>query len=94
MENSFEKEFMSIQEGIISLCLEATKGQVDKIFGYGSIEEKTRMFNVFFEKAGEIITLNKVGIDLHMCIKLLKLGVLWYIYTRLMVERIRLIGKE
>ena len=74
MENTFEKEFMAIQEGLLSLCIEATEGQVEKIFAYASIEEKTRMFNVFFQKDGEIITLNKVGLDLQRCISLLELG--------------------
>lgn len=74
MKNSFDEEFMAIQEGIVSLCLEATKGQVDKVFAYASIEEKSRMFNVFFEKDGKILTLNGLGMNIKICIKLLDLG--------------------
>jgi len=74
MKKDFDKEFMAIQKGIVSLCLEATNGEVDKVFAYASIEDKSRMFNVFFEKDGEILTLNKVVTYINMCIKLLTIG--------------------
>lgn len=75
MKKDFDEKFMAIQEGIVSLCLEATDGQVDKVFAYASIEEKSKMFNVFFQKDGEILTMNKLGISMDICIKLLDLGI-------------------
>ena len=57
MQEGFEEKFMEIQSGLISLCLELTQGKVDKIYAYASVERKSLMFNAFFEKHGEIITL-------------------------------------
>lgn len=73
MQEKFQEKLMEIQEGLLSLCLEATKGTADKIFAYASIEEKSKSFNVFYEKNGEILTTNKL-MDLGVAGKLLKLG--------------------
>lgn len=75
MQQKFQEKLMDIQEGLLSLCLEATKGEVDKIFAYASIEEKSRMFNAFFEKNGEILSLHQLGINFKICVKLLDLGI-------------------
>lgn len=50
MQEKFQEKLMEIQKGLLSLCLEATRGEVDKIFAYASIEKKSRMFNVFLRK--------------------------------------------
>lgn len=70
----FEDEFMALQSEFISLCLEVTDKKVDKIYAYASIEEKSQMFNAFFEVEGEIKTLNQIGINNNMMIQFLKLG--------------------
>jgi len=54
MSGQFEDEFMALQSELISLCLEVTEKKVDKIYAYASIEEKSKMFNSFFEIDGEI----------------------------------------
>ena len=74
MKKDFDEKFMTIQEGMISLCLEATNSQVDKVFAYASIEEKSRMFNVFFQKDGEILTMNKLDISFNVCVQVLNIG--------------------
>lgn len=74
MREGFEEKFMEIQSGLISLCLELTHGDVDKIYAYASIEDKSRMFNAFVEKNGEILTLNKLNIDRMLVRQFLKIG--------------------
>lgn len=65
---------MALQSELISLCLEVTDKRVDKIYAYASIEEKSQMFNAFFEVKGEIKTLNQIGINNNLIIQFLKLG--------------------
>lgn len=36
MSKVFEDEFMNIQSGLVSLCLEVTENKVDKIYVYCS----------------------------------------------------------
>ena len=74
MSKQFEDEFMDLQSEFISLCLEVTKKRVDKIYAYVSIEEKSKMFNAFFEVNGEIKTLNQLGINNVLMMQFLKLG--------------------
>lgn len=74
MMKKFEDEFMALQSEFISLCLEVTNKKVDKIYAYASIEEKSQMFNAFFEVEGEIKTLNQIEINNNMMIQFLKLG--------------------
>ncbi len=74
MKENFEEQFMDIQAGLISLCLEVTNNEVDKVFAYASIEKKTRMFNAFFEKDGEILTINQLGVDEKTAFRFLRLG--------------------
>lgn len=70
----FEDEFMEIQSGLVSLCLEVTESKVDKIFIYCSNEKKSKMFNAFFEVNGEITTLNQLGVSNDLAFEFLKLG--------------------
>lgn len=74
MSKVFEDEFMDFQSGLISLCLEVTKGKVNKIYAYCSNEQKSKMFNAFFEVDGEIKTLSQLGISREMSFQFLKLG--------------------
>lgn len=74
MSKKFEDEFMDLQSELISLCLEVTDKRVDKIYAYASIEEKSQMFNAFFEVAGEIKMLNQLGINNNLMMQFLKLG--------------------
>ena len=74
MSKVFEDEFMDFQSGLISLCLEVTKGKVNKIYAYCSNEQKSKMFNAFFEVDGEIKTLSQLGISRELSFKFLKLG--------------------
>ena len=59
MKKGFEKSFMKLQSEYVALCLEVPDNSVEKIYIYLSIEEKSKMFNVFVRKADGIYTLNK-----------------------------------
>ncbi len=74
MNENFEDKFMDLQSGLISLCLEITNRKVDKIYAYASIEEKSAMFNAFFEVDGEVITINQLCIDKKTVMQFLKIG--------------------
>ena len=75
MSRVFEDEFMDLQTGLISLCLEVTQGKVDKVYAYGSNEKKSTMFNAFFEVNGEIKTLNMLGVSKELAFQFLGLGI-------------------
>lgn len=75
MSRVFEDEFMDLQTGLISLCLEVTQGKVDKVFAYGSNEKKSTMFNAFFEVNGEIKTLNMLGVSQELAFQFLGVGI-------------------
>lgn len=74
MYEKFEDKFMEIQTDLISLCMEVTEGNVDKIFAYASIEKKSTMFNAFFEKNGEVVTINQLNINMKKVMEFLKVG--------------------
>ena len=74
MAQQYEDEFMDVQSQLISLCLEVAENKVDKIYAYVSIEEKSKMFNAFFEIHGEIKMLNQLGISTLKIKQFLKLG--------------------
>lgn len=74
MGKVFEDEFMEVQTGLISLCLELTEEKVDKIFAYGSNEKKTASFNAFFEVDGRIKTTNQLDIPGELIDQFLKIG--------------------
>ena len=74
MGRTFEDEFMDIQAGLISLCLELTGEDVDKVYAYASIEQKSMMFNAFFEKSGKVLTINQLGVDNTNAMNFLKIG--------------------
>lgn len=74
MATCFEDEFMDIQTDLISLCLELTESKVDKIYAYASIEQKSTMFNAFFEKNGNVITTNQLNVSMDVIMEFLKIG--------------------
>ncbi len=74
MSKIFEDEFMEIQSGLISLCLEVTEKKVDKIFAYASIEKYTTMFHAFFLKDGKIMTADDMHIKDDLVWQFLRLG--------------------
>lgn len=74
MKENFEDKFMEIQTDLISLCLEVTGSKVDKIFAYATIEKKSTMFNAFFEKDGNVLTINQLNIDRGTVMEFLKIG--------------------
>ena len=61
MGKTFEDEFMDIQSGLISLCLEFADGKADKIFAFAAFDEWHRYFDAFFESKGKIERTNKIG---------------------------------
>lgn len=74
MSRVFEDEFMELQTGLISLCLELTEGKVDKVFAYGSNEKKSAAFNAFFEIDGTIKTTNQLNLSRDLIHQFLKIG--------------------
>ena len=74
MNKTFEDEFMDLQAGLISLCLEVTEKKVNKVYAYCSNEKKSKMFNAFFDVNGEIKTLNQLGVPNKLAFQFLKLG--------------------
>lgn len=74
MYEKFEDKFMEIQTDLISLCMKVREGNVDKIFAYASIEKKSTMFNAFFEKDGEVVTINQLNINMKKVMEFLKVG--------------------
>ena len=76
MENIFEDQFMDLQSEFISLCLDFAGQSVNKVYAYCSIEEKSKMFNAFFEIDGEVRTTNQLGIGISDVSKFLRTGTL------------------
>lgn len=75
MSKVFEDEFMEIQSGLISLCMEVLEGKkVSKVYAYCSNEKKSKMFNAFFEADGEIKTLGKMGVPSDLALQFFRVG--------------------
>lgn len=74
MKMTFEDEFMDIQSGLISLCMEFAENKADRIYAYCSIEKKTRSFNACFDCGGEIKTLSQMGVDMRKIVQFLRIG--------------------
>ncbi len=75
MSKIFEEQWMDLQSGLISLCLEAVGKPVDKVFAYASIEENKKSFNAFFESGGQILTLRQLGVPSSFIRRFLTEGV-------------------
>ena len=75
MSKLFEDEFMDLQSGLISLCIEVVEQKkINKIYAYCSNEKYSKMFNAFFEVDGEIKTLDELGIPSGLTFQFLKTG--------------------
>lgn len=74
MGKVFEDEFMDLQSGLISLCLEVAEKKINKVYAYCSNEKKSKMFNAFFEVDGQIKTLNQLGVSNKLAFQFLKMG--------------------
>jgi len=74
MSKIFEDEFMELQSGLLSLCMEVVDQKASKIYVYCSNEKKSKMFNAFFEVDGEIKMLNQLEISNDLVFQFLKLG--------------------
>lgn len=74
MDKIFEDEFMDVQAGLVSLCLETIENNADRIYVYCSIEEKSQSFNACFRCGGEIKTLNQMGIPMRRMVQFLRTG--------------------
>jgi len=75
MSKIFEDEFMELQSGLLSLCMEVVDQKASKIYVYCSNEKKSKMFNAFFEVDGEIKMLNQLEISNDLVFQFLKLAV-------------------
>lgn len=71
-ERTFEDDFMDVQSGLVSLCMEATEGlPVRDVYVYASIEGGMTVFNAFFRvddpagirAEGLVLPLNRVVDD-------------------------------
>ena len=77
MKKCFEDEFVDVQSGLISLCLELTEEVVgvDKVYAFAYNERKSKSFNAFFEVNGEVKTMGKMNELSHELItEFLKIG--------------------
>ena len=74
MGKLYEDDLMEIQSDLISLCMEVSEGNVDKIYAYASIEEKSSMFNAFFKRDNQVLTLAQLGIEPRLRMEFLKVG--------------------
>ena len=74
MSTVFEDEFMDVQAGLISLCLEVTEEKVDKVYAYCSNEKGCKMFNAFFAVDGQIKMVHQLGVPDELVVHFLKLG--------------------
>ena len=74
-ERVFEDDFMDVQSGLVSLCLEATEGiDVELVYIYGSIEGNMTSFNTFFRVSGAVRGLTEVVTDRSIAWQVLDLG--------------------
>ncbi|MBD5492647.1 MAG: hypothetical protein HDR16_11205 [Lachnospiraceae bacterium] len=74
MNKVFEDEFMDLQSGLISLCIEVVRQKISKVYAYCSNEKKSKMFNAFFDVNGEIKTLDQLGVPDELAFQFLKIG--------------------
>ena len=77
MENTFEDEFMNIQIGMVSLCLEAFEDidlKVDKVYIYAFCNEHQTFFNAFFEYNSRILSFEELGVSDYIISQVFDLG--------------------
>lgn len=61
MAKLFEDYFMEIQTDMVATCLEYCKKKAEKIYIYGSIENGSTFFNVFFQLKNKILKMNELN---------------------------------
>lgn len=75
MAKVFEDEFMDVQTGLIELCMEVSGGNVDKIYAYCAVGERSFMFNAFFMVNGQIKDLMELqGMTHGLAFEFLEVG--------------------
>ena len=75
MKREFEDEFMDIQAGWVSLCLELYgEHPGDIIYIYVSNEKSAIMFHSFVRRDGQIKKLHELGLDSELVGQFLRLG--------------------
>ncbi|NBK96743.1 MAG: hypothetical protein EOM50_01755 [Erysipelotrichia bacterium] len=74
MSKIFEDAFMDLQSEFVSLSLELVEKKANIIYIYISIEEKSKMFNIFVKSNEEIKTINLLGLDRALVMQFLKMG--------------------
>ena len=70
----FEDEFMEVQSGLISLCLELVGNIVDTIYAWCSIENDGQSFNLFVGVDNQIKTLGQLNLNKQLQMKCLNIG--------------------
>ena len=77
MQKTFEDEFVELQSGLISLCLELLESEnveANKIYVYCSNQKKSKSFNAFFEVNGEVKTPGGLKMPDELVFQFLKVG--------------------
>lgn len=67
MTKVFEDEFMEVQAGLISLCLEfagRARKDVDLVYAYCYLEDGDTSFNVFYECNGKLLRADQFGLGM------------------------------
>ena len=71
----FEDEFMEVQSGLISLCMEFLgENEIEKIYAYCSIEGKACSFNAFFGTNSGIKTITEIESNMRRAMQFLRTG--------------------
>ena len=70
----FEDEFMEVQSGLISLCMELVGDIADKIYAWCSVESNSQSFNLFINVEGQIKTLGQLNLNKQLQMKCISMG--------------------
>lgn len=71
----FEDEFMEVQSGLISLCMEFLgENEADKVYAYCSIEGKSCSFNAFFGTNSGIKMITEIESNMRRAMQFLGTG--------------------
>lgn len=76
MTKVFEDEFVEVQAGLISLCLEfagRARKNVDWVYAYCYLEYGDTSFNAFYECDGELLRADQLGLGM-LTLDFLKIG--------------------
>ncbi len=71
----FEDEFMDVQSGLISLCMELVgNNEINKVYAYCSIEGKAYSFNAFFGTDSGIKMITEIESNMRRAVQFLRTG--------------------